>query len=228
MISIYFIIEYNVTWSETLDGSWCWRSLDKDSTTVARSPPKNEDFSAVPSKSTNAIGKETRIGQKVSSLSESDEDLLTSARTHFRPIRDDGNWADGTTFPVNDTVERVAYRRSDSGNLLYLPGGESPYMEYREGDMSGSPSVSTNLTLKFRVRQCDKSIQTEPIRSPVKRRIISEQDRVYYSSIDAEETSTQEVEDTEKDGFVLEQLGWTQPTLLLHNERKRYCSTLFL
>lgn len=219
--------QYNVTWSETLDGSWCWRSMDKDLTSAGHSSPKSETFPPVPSKSTDTIGKETRFAQKVNSLQEPDEDLLTSARTHFRPIRDDGHWADGTTFPVNDTVERVAYRRSESGNLLYLPGGESPYMEYREDDVSPSTTVSTNLTLKFRVRQCDKCIQTEPIRSPVKRRILSEQDQFYYSSADAEETAAQEIDETEEDCFILEQLRWAQPTLLLHNERKRRHSSSF-
>lgn len=218
-----FIADYNVTWSETLDGSWCWRSMDKDVPTTNESPEKSEIFPVVPSKSSDTIGKEARFAQKVNSLQESDEDLLTSARTHFRPIRDDGHWADGTTFPVNDALERVAYRRSESGNLLYLPGGESPYMEFRESDVSATATtVSTNLTLKFRVRQCDKSIQTEPIRSPVKRRILSEQDRFYYSSSDVEETAKQEIDDIEKDGFFLEQLGWAQSNLLLHNERKRY------
>lgn len=234
MENCFVFIDYNVTWSETLDGSWCWRSMDKDVVTTNNtnhSPEKNEN-SNVSSKNNDTIGKkEARFAQKVNSLQEPDEDLLTSARTHFRPIRDDGHWADGTTFPVNDAIERVAYQRSESGNLLYLPGGESPYMEYRESDVSttssSSSSVSTNLTLKFRVRQCDKSIQTEPIRSPVKRRILSEQDRVYYSSSDVEETAKQEIDDTEKDCFFLEQLGWTQSNLLLHNERKRYFTLLF-
>ena len=197
--------------------------MDKDSTSMTQSPSKDEVFPVIPTKSTDTVAKEARFAQKVNSLQEPDEDLLTSARTHFRPIRDDGHWADGTTFPVNDTVERVAYRRSESGNLLYLPGGESPYMEYKEDDTSPASSpVSSNLTLKFRVRQCDKSIQTEPIRSPIKRRILSEQDSFCYSSAEAEETAMQEIEETEKDGFSLQQFGWAQSTLLLHNERKRY------
>lgn len=218
------IAEYNVTWSETLDGSWCWTSMDKDSTTADQSSATGEVFPVVPCQSTDTVTKEARFAQKVNNLQEPEEDLLTSARTHFRPIRDDGNWADGTTFAVTNTFERVAYRRSESGNLFYLPGGETPYMEYREKNVApaSSSAVSTNLTLKFRVRQCDKCIQTEPILSPIKRRILSEQDRFYYSSTEAEEAATQEIdEETEKDGFILEQQGWAQPTLLLHNERKR-------
>jgi len=121
---------------------------------------------------------------------------------------------------VNNTVERVAYRRSESGNLLYLPGGESPYMEYRENDAVTLPT-STNLTLKFRVRQCDKSVQTEPIRSPVKRRILSEQDHFRYSPVGAEDAVLQEQENIEKDSFALDQLGWVQSSVPLHNDRKR-------
>lgn len=190
---------------------------------------------------------------KISSTQESDEDLLTSARTHFRPIKEDGHWADGTTFPINNNYERVSYRRfvhiitvctsitsfkkkifvlflfnffffhfrSESGNLLYLPGGESPYMEFRE-NMSESISIPSNLTIKFRVRQCDKSVQTEPIRSPVKRRILSEHDRMFYSSKDVKEISVCDIEEIEKDSFNLEQVGWDQPIMLLRNERKRY------
>lgn len=94
-------------------------------------------------------------------------------------------------------------------------------MEYREA-LCTPLAVSANLTLKFRVRQCDKSIQTEPIRSPVKRRILSEQDRLYYSSNAAEEVDVNENDEVEKDSFDLEQVGWDQPMMLLRNERKRY------
>ncbi|KAG8040311.1 hypothetical protein G9C98_000882 [Cotesia typhae] len=107
-----------------------------------------------------------------SEVEEEEEDLLTSARTHFRPIKDDGNWVDGTTFPVNNNYESVNYRRSSCGNLLYLPNDDNPYMEYHETiivplSSSSASNTSTtaaagdgtavrNFTLKFRVKQCDK------------------------------------------------------------------------
>lgn len=116
--------------------------------------------------------------------------------------------------------------RSESGNLFYLPGGESPYMEYRE-TLVAPIAVSANLTLKFRVRQCDKSIQTDPIRSPVKRRILSEKDRIYYLSNAAEEVNINENDENEKDSFDLEQVGWDQPTMLSRSERKRRHSSNF-
>lgn len=222
--------ENNINWSDSIsDGPWCWKGIDSNLATLNRSPQTGGFFPIAPHKTPIGTCKESRSSLKVNSLPEPDEDLLTSARTHFRPIKDDGHWADGTTFPVNNAIERVAYRRSESGNLLYLPGGESPYMEYRENNVAAAAAVSTNLTLKFRVRQCDKCVQTDPIRSPVKRRIISEQDRFHYSPIGAEEIVIQEEEeeDVEKDFFSLDQLGWVQSSVPPHNDRKRRHSSSF-
>ncbi|XP_058796219.1 uncharacterized protein LOC131667055 isoform X1 [Phymastichus coffea] len=213
----------DIAWKDSVgDGPWHWGDL-KSITTLGRSPCTGSCYyPAVPV----ATDKESSTQQKANNLPESDEDLLTSTRTHFRPIKEDGHYTDGTTFPVNNSLERVAYRRSESGNLFYLPGGESPYMEYRE-NLVAPMAVSANLTLKFRVRQCDKSIQTEPIRSPVKRRILSEKDRMYYLSNAAEELNMNENEENEKDSFNLEQVGWDQPTVLSRSERKRRHSSNF-
>ncbi|XP_012241515.1 uncharacterized protein LOC100743144 isoform X2 [Bombus impatiens] len=221
-------LKSNVNWSDSaMDGSWCWKGLGSNLATLGHSPQTGSCFFPVaPRKTPIGTRKESRSNLKVNSLPEPDEDLLTSARTHFRPIKDDGQWADGTTFPVNNTLERVAYRRSESGNLLYLPGGESPYMEYREND-SPLPPVSSNLTLKFRVRQCDKCVQTEPIRSPVKRRILSEQDHFHYTPIGMEDTIIREEEKIEKDCYTLGQLDWVRSNVPLHNDRKRRHSSSF-
>ncbi|XP_018354596.1 PREDICTED: uncharacterized protein LOC108755811 [Trachymyrmex septentrionalis] len=222
--------DYNISWLDSFsDGPWCWREFNRNLSTNLYCPNAETGdcfFPVASTKTPLGVCKESRSSLKVNSLPEPDEDLLTSARTHFRPIKDDGHWADGTTFPVNNTVERVAYRRSESGNLLYLPGGESPYMEYRENDTVALPA-STNLTLKFRVRQCDKSVQTEPVRSPVKRRILSEQDHFRYSPVGAEDAVLQEQENIEKDSFALDQLGWVQSSVLLHNDRKRRHSSSY-
>ncbi|XP_023287696.1 uncharacterized protein LOC105703743 isoform X2 [Orussus abietinus] len=222
--------DYNVSWSEAIvEGPWCWRDLGSNLASLGQSPrggggclypagPRGGGASPVgggPGK------KEARPGLKAAILPEPDEDLLTSDRTHFRPIKDDGHWADGTTFPVDNALERVAYRRSESGNLFYLPGGESPYMEYR-GNGSESPRASggpsANLTLKFRVRQCDKCVQTEPVRSPVKRRILSEQDRICYRSAGLE---ARHVEAPKKDSFDPARPGWNGHALTSRNDRKR-------
>jgi hypothetical protein len=88
-----------------------------------------------------------------------EEDLLTSTRTHFRPIRTEnmelhhstnasnnnniGGYADGTTFVIPTNLEEVAFKRSESGTL-YLEaeagaGLETPnrYMEYKEKEAYG-------------------------------------------------------------------------------------------
>ncbi|XP_071449138.1 uncharacterized protein [Hetaerina americana] len=64
---------------------------------------------------------------------EVEEDLLTSARTHFLPIRrlsvdsssglsepNSGgvHYEDGTTFSIQSTMEKVSFYRSESGNLI--------------------------------------------------------------------------------------------------------------
>lgn len=195
------------------------------------------------------VHKESCLNLEVTNLPEPDEDLLTSERTHFRPIKED-KWADGTTFPVNNTIERIAYRRSESGNLLYLPGSETPYMEYRENpEESRKSSASPNFTLKFRVRQgCDKSVQTDPIRSPSPEQLaipeipeISEEDIMWQNYIlyqieriydehpmcivhpdDLDIAKiTQEKENIEENSFALDQLGWVQSNVSLHNDKER-------
>jgi hypothetical protein len=87
-----------------------------------------------------------------------EEDLLTSTRTHFRPIRMEnmdsdhstntgnnnnvGCYADGTTFVIPTSLEEVIFKRSESGTL-YLEadadaGLEAPkYMEYKEKEPYG-------------------------------------------------------------------------------------------
>lgn len=201
------------------------------------------------------VQKESRLSLEVTNLTEPDEDLLTSERTHFRPIKED-KWADGTTFPVNNTIERIAYRRSESGNLLYLPGSETPYMEYQENpEESRKSSASPNFTLKFRVRQgCDKSVQTDPIRSPSPEQpeipevpeiseearnimwqnyILYQIERICVRSDDLDIAKiTQEKENIEENpcdckAFALNHLGWVQSSVPLHNDKERYSNIIY-
>lgn len=88
-----------------------------------------------------------------------EEDLLTSTRTHFRPIHMEsidshlsvnagnsnnvGCYADGTTFVIPTSLEEVVFKRSESGTL-YLEaeadaGLQTPnkYMEYKEKEPYG-------------------------------------------------------------------------------------------
>lgn len=119
-------------------------------------------------------------------MDKEEEDLLTSTRTHFRPIRQEsldshnhaGCYADGTTFVIPNSLESITFKRSESGTL-YLEtevGLDTPkkYMEYKEKepyggrhklDEKGSNFVSSKLGSefipKFRVHQIEKCCQTE-------------------------------------------------------------------
>lgn len=116
--------------------------------------------------------------EKPRSPSHDREDLLTSARTHFRPIRRESEadaaarYADGDTFDIRGDLDPVQFRRSDSGGV-YLESSLERYLEYRT-----SRSIDygrLNLTaaqrcpdledpafrLRFPVRQLDAGVQTD-------------------------------------------------------------------
>lgn len=108
------------------------------------------------------------------------DDPLTSARTHFRPIRGEAptaepaaaRLADGATFDIRSDLDEVVYRRSDSGRL-YLDGRR--YMEYRAGDdidygrlhltaeQSEHFDDGRGARLKFAVRGTDVGVQTDDV-----------------------------------------------------------------
>lgn len=82
------------------------------------------------------------------------EDLLTAARTHFRPIEREpeaeaSRYADGITFDIRAEPDAVEYRRSASGDM-YI--GAERYLECR-GALG---------PLRFAVKQQDVGAQTEP------------------------------------------------------------------
>lgn len=81
------------------------------------------------------------------------EDLLTAARTHFRPIEREPEaeaprYADGDTFDIRSEPDVIEYRRSASGGA-YI--GAGLYLECR-----GAPAP-----LRFEVKQQDTGVQTE-------------------------------------------------------------------
>lgn len=138
------------------------------------------------------------------------EDLLTSSRTHFRPIRQETTatassassgprYADGTTFAIRGSLERVQYRRTDSGSLyLQCEYDASPkrYLEYRPPELELSPAGDTDeFRLRFRVKQNEACCQTDGSYDgaptpcggeetpPVKRRVLcdySSDDDLYF------------------------------------------------
>lgn len=118
--------------------------------------------------------------------------------------------------------------------MLYLPGSESPYMEYRESDVELEPVDETLLTLKFRVKQCDKYVQTDPIRSPVKRRIVAETIMQDYTATtcytqlvdDGLVVANDDDDDSDigdhHDQYPTIAFEWPATDFSLHNDRKRY------
>ncbi|XP_020286112.1 uncharacterized protein LOC109853966 isoform X2 [Pseudomyrmex gracilis] len=192
-----------------------------------RADAAGQTCSSFPKPSTGASNG-SRMSLEVKVL-EPDEDLLESDRTHFCPIKN--GYIDGTSFAVNNSWERVMYRRSTSG-MLYLMDDETPYMEYKEPTM---PDF-TNFTLKFRLRQgCDKSVQTEPLETFFPEEYdqllcytsdedesgsLAKQDQFCYTSDEAFDQDDERKEN-KKDSFALNPIGWEQKTDPLHIHRRR-------
>lgn len=104
---------------------------------------------------------------KQSNTETEEENLLTSMRSHFRPINSvqssshvstQKKYADGTSFVISCSLDNPKYKRSESGSL-YLEselGSPKKLLEYNTRD-SSQPA----LILKFFVRQNDKACQTD-------------------------------------------------------------------
>ncbi|CAD0201897.1 unnamed protein product [Chrysodeixis includens] len=114
------------------------------------------------------------------------EDLLTSARTHFRPIRRESDaepprYADGDTFDIAGDPDTVDFHRSRSGGL-YLGSSLERYLEYRATrsidygrlnltEAQRCPDLDEpGLRLRFPLRQRDAGVQTSRRASPAPRR----------------------------------------------------------
>lgn len=96
------------------------------------------------------------------------EDLLTSERSRFRPIKQ--TYADGYTFDISDELDEIDYERSASGTLYHESEVYREYYVYDEEGNGGSrcgvdkSMCATNdseFVLKYCVRQNDKCCQTE-------------------------------------------------------------------
>ncbi|XP_018580144.1 uncharacterized protein LOC108917844 isoform X2 [Anoplophora glabripennis] len=95
------------------------------------------------------------------------EDLLTSERSHFKPInekmenRAQGQYADGATFVISNSLDKVDYKRSESGSMLLETefGQSKKYWEYKLEESTPSPDLE--FILKFSICQNDKACQTE-------------------------------------------------------------------
>lgn len=112
------------------------------------------------------------------------EDLLTSARTHFRPIRREpeaeaARYVDGDTFDIRGDLDPVEVQRSESGGV-YVGASLERYLEYRgtrtidygrlkltAAQAQRCPDFrETGLRLRFPLRQHNAAVQTEQERAP--------------------------------------------------------------
>ncbi|XP_059619284.1 uncharacterized protein LOC132263513 isoform X2 [Phlebotomus argentipes] len=91
------------------------------------------------------------------------ENLLTSDRTHFRPIKQ--TFVDGFIFDIPCTPDNIRYERTDTGSMYF---DSERYMEYLAKEMADEGDdgeveerKNENFTLKFCVRQIEKCCQTE-------------------------------------------------------------------
>lgn len=117
-------------------------------------------------------------------LGQDEENLLTSPRTHFRPIRQesigstaDDHYEDGTMFIINSERPDLPFQRTSSGALFLesdlLEGSPKKYMVYKEPVpkvappdeeeelVSHNPYPAVALIPKFKVVNNEKFCQTE-------------------------------------------------------------------
>lgn len=95
------------------------------------------------------------------------EDLLTSERTRFRPIKQ--TYADGYAFDISNKLDHINYERSKSGLMYHNSEVYREYFVYDdEGNGGGSrcddedgATATAEFTLKYCIRQNDKSCQTD-------------------------------------------------------------------
>ncbi|XP_044258861.1 uncharacterized protein LOC123007557 [Tribolium madens] len=95
---------------------------------------------------------------------EKDDDLLTSIHSHFRPINEkvDGQYADGATFLVSNTWDKINYRRTESGMYMETDYNmRKKYCEYKNGPKN------MEFVLKYLVCQNDKGCQTDDVDAEV-------------------------------------------------------------
>uniref|UniRef100_A0A336MX64 CSON005514 protein n=1 Tax=Culicoides sonorensis TaxID=179676 RepID=A0A336MX64_CULSO len=72
----------------------------------------------------NMDNNKNEIDQEIAKNCDEDENLLTSEKTHFKPIA----YPDGYTFEISNNLDDVEFYRSESGSL-YLD--QDQYMEFR-------------------------------------------------------------------------------------------------
>lgn len=138
----------------------------------------------------NIFAKSTRISRKIEPEKDK-EDLLTSVRSHFRPINEKvevstQRYADGTSFPVQNNLDKVNYKRSESG-MMYVDseqGTSKKYLEYKSAENVWNTS---EFVLKFNICQNDKACQTDfdnPTETPLAQNVSLEDQEIFFPGDD--------------------------------------------
>uniref|UniRef100_A0A1B6C707 Uncharacterized protein n=1 Tax=Clastoptera arizonana TaxID=38151 RepID=A0A1B6C707_9HEMI len=97
-----------------------------------------------------------------------EEDLLTSKRTHFRPIKHEtasipipstsnGLFPDGTTFPITGSLDQLSFHRTASGTMFLESDYNTKYMEYKNVE----DEMQSEFVPKFKMSQNNKFCQTD-------------------------------------------------------------------
>lgn len=104
---------------------------------------------------------------KTPTLKKEEEDLLTSMKTHFRPIKHESvettvstaapTFPDGTTFPISNSLDKPDFHRSPGGGLYLDSDVNKKYMEFNDIE----DRTLSEFVPKFRVSQNEKFCQTE-------------------------------------------------------------------
>lgn len=146
---------------------------------IPRSAPRATSSSL--NKST--VCKADAASKKVEAEKDKD-DLLTSVRSHFKPINEKfefrgQQYADGTSFVIPNALDKINYKRSESGTM-YIDseyGFAKKYLEYK--------SESGAFVLKFNICQNDKACQTDFGTAVVESKAASEQSQFFFPDDDS-------------------------------------------
>lgn len=114
------------------------------------------------------------------------EDLLTSMKTHFRPIKQETveivpstaatRFPDGTTFPISNSLDKLNFNRSPGGGLYLDSDVNNKYMEFNDAE----DSTPSQFVPKYRVRQNEKFCQTDEVVCTPQNNKESDYDGLYF------------------------------------------------
>lgn len=143
----------------------------KEVSAFAEIIPKNRTHHFNPFSKVIGSGIHRDTSLKTVDLDKEKDDLLTSVHSHFRPINEkldsylQGAYADGATFVVSNSWDKINYRRTESG-AMYMENDYSMRKKYCEYKVKNGPT-NMEFVLKYLVCQNDKGCQTEDVDAEV-------------------------------------------------------------